>query len=544
MTKKKLNISWADETGGLLREVRYIEVDKIKSSVANYKNHKELVKREKQMERETNFTGKLEEEVMTKTTDWRTPKRLVLPIDITDNMGHPTESKEIEVQQNRQKIALSAVYLDEGLIPDKPDDDDEMKSTATPTNTYLDAMDVDDNTAPKPIEKPAVHELSWYMDDETPVVQTPAPAVASSSGMMGNPMMGHVGGMNSGMFTGGMYGGDMMMPNPAAMNPSMMAAGYNNGMNHMHMLGNTFTPNMMMMNNSMNIGNPAMNPMAYGMMNNGNYPHTNGHGNGMMYNNNVPATGGLNINTNQLLMAASMGDMPLFFSALPGSLQQIVDQMAVKLLMQDPPLVVTLLNDNGSVNVFNLHLLQKSTSSTDYRMKINLPHQSQSLSSGSTSRWGAMPTTNVTSGNSMSMPMTNMATMQTPMASTMAGTQQQQQQQTTARKSHVPCRYYNTAKGCLHGEKCPFGHFNVSSASSSSSSSSMSASSSMGSTSMDLSSVTSAAVAAAAAAASALKATGNFNSSALGPGHGGSQRPGVSMMGSNIAAAGRTNRRR
>lgn len=95
----------------------------------------------------------------------------------------------------------------------------------------------------------------------------------------------------------------------------------------------------------------------------------------------------------------------------------------------------------------------------------------------------------------------------------------------------------------MHGEKCPFGHFNVSSVSSTSSSSN---GSSMGSASMgmDLSSVTSAAVAAAAAAASALKATGNFNTNAAGPGHGGSQRPGVSMMGSNIVAAGRTNRRR
>merc|ERR1719456_383641 len=236
----------------------------------------------------------------------------------------------------------------------------------------------------------------------------------------------------------------------------------------------------------------------------------------MLFSNNMPAIGGFNINTNHLLMAASMGDMPMFFNALPGSLQQVVDQLAVKLLMQDPPLVVTLLHDNGSVNVFNLQLLQKSTSSTDYRMKINLPHQNQSLSSGSTSRWGMA--TNVSNGGGMSMPMANMAGMQASMGGMQQQQQpqQQQQQQTTARKSHVPCRYYNTAKGCMHGEKCPFGHFNVSSVSSSSSSSN---GSSMGSASMgmDLSSVTSAAVAAAAAAASALKATGNFNTNGAGP---------------------------
>lgn len=72
--RKKMSVKWADETGGLLRDVRLIEVEKIKSTVASYKSHKDLVKKEKQMEKETYFSGDgggMIEEVMTKTTDWR-----------------------------------------------------------------------------------------------------------------------------------------------------------------------------------------------------------------------------------------------------------------------------------------------------------------------------------------------------------------------------------------------------------------------------------------------------------------------------------------
>ncbi len=68
--KEKLSIKWADESGGLLREVHTIEVEKIKSSTANYKSHRDLVKKERQLEKETHLSKV--QEVMHKTTDWRT----------------------------------------------------------------------------------------------------------------------------------------------------------------------------------------------------------------------------------------------------------------------------------------------------------------------------------------------------------------------------------------------------------------------------------------------------------------------------------------
>lgn len=51
--KKKLAIKWADEAGGSLREVQTFEVEKIKNKVASYKNHKELSKKERMLEKET-----------------------------------------------------------------------------------------------------------------------------------------------------------------------------------------------------------------------------------------------------------------------------------------------------------------------------------------------------------------------------------------------------------------------------------------------------------------------------------------------------------
>lgn len=53
--REKLGVKWADEEGGLLREVQTIEVEKIKSSVATYKTHKDLVKKEKQLEKEVHL---------------------------------------------------------------------------------------------------------------------------------------------------------------------------------------------------------------------------------------------------------------------------------------------------------------------------------------------------------------------------------------------------------------------------------------------------------------------------------------------------------
>lgn len=94
--------------------------------------------------------------------------------------------------------------------------------------------------------------------------------------------------------------------------------------------------------------------------------------------------------------------------------------------MQDPSIVATLLLSNSgdmlssnSVNTYNAHLLQSSASITDYCMKINLPLQQQNILNNS----------------------------------------DKSQQHQTTKKLQLPCRYYNTSRGCKNGNKCPFGHF-------------------------------------------------------------------------------------
>lgn len=54
--KVKRGIKWADEHGSNLRDVRLIEVEKIRNTVASYKNHKDLVKKERQFEKEAHLS--------------------------------------------------------------------------------------------------------------------------------------------------------------------------------------------------------------------------------------------------------------------------------------------------------------------------------------------------------------------------------------------------------------------------------------------------------------------------------------------------------
>jgi ribosomal protein L17 len=104
--KQKQTIKWADDEGGLLREIHTIEVEKIKSTVANYKSHKDLVKKEKQLEKETHLMKTTE--AMQRTTDWRLPKPFNLSITITDNIGKPTGSIERDIQNKRIANVLEA----------------------------------------------------------------------------------------------------------------------------------------------------------------------------------------------------------------------------------------------------------------------------------------------------------------------------------------------------------------------------------------------------------------------------------------------------
>jgi len=118
--RKPQAVKWADQNGGLLREIRTIEVEKIKRSTAHYSSTRDLSKRERQQEKEVHASKA--EETMQKTTDWRTPKSLSLSIVVLDNIGAVAESAERETQERRLATVLEVRYLDDSLIPLEPDE--------------------------------------------------------------------------------------------------------------------------------------------------------------------------------------------------------------------------------------------------------------------------------------------------------------------------------------------------------------------------------------------------------------------------------------
>jgi hypothetical protein len=126
--KKKKGIHWADEGGGLLREVQIIEVAKIKRSTADYSNTRELSKRERLAEKETHLAKT--EDAMQRNTEWRTyvartlldivanfpslyyrPQPLALSIVVLDNISIVADSAEKVLQENRLAHILEIRYV-------------------------------------------------------------------------------------------------------------------------------------------------------------------------------------------------------------------------------------------------------------------------------------------------------------------------------------------------------------------------------------------------------------------------------------------------
>jgi len=118
--KKTAGIRWADEHGLSLREVHTIEVEKIKNTVASYKSHRDLVRKERQLEKDTHLSKV--HDAMQRTAAWRTPKPLNVSIEVLTNREGPVTSQEKDLQTRRLGLVLEVRYLDDSLIPSDPDD--------------------------------------------------------------------------------------------------------------------------------------------------------------------------------------------------------------------------------------------------------------------------------------------------------------------------------------------------------------------------------------------------------------------------------------
>jgi hypothetical protein len=124
--RPKVKVQWADESGGSLRDVFTFEVENnFKRSTYDF-THRDLMKKEKLLEKETHLSHKLE--AMQKTIDWKKPLGLLLPLEVQDNCQNPIDSVELEVQTNRLMHVLEARYQDELLIPLDPDEPSKSES--------------------------------------------------------------------------------------------------------------------------------------------------------------------------------------------------------------------------------------------------------------------------------------------------------------------------------------------------------------------------------------------------------------------------------
>ena len=78
--RARMSVQWADENGGTLRDVMTFEVERIKNTIKDYKSHRDLVRKERQLEKDLHLSKT--KEVMHPAIEWRKPDELVLSIDI------------------------------------------------------------------------------------------------------------------------------------------------------------------------------------------------------------------------------------------------------------------------------------------------------------------------------------------------------------------------------------------------------------------------------------------------------------------------------
>lgn len=186
-------------------------------------------------------------------------------------------------------------------------------------------------------------------------------------------------------------------------------------------------------------------------------------------------------------------------NSLPTAIQML-DPLTLQMIAQNPQILSTLLTPDGQqVDEANLMTLQNSTSVEEYYSSL-LPSSSATSSypydyssMGSSQNWrhhggltGGMSNSVVDSyqsWQSASNPMEDAGlqlfmntttssygtnSLQIPLnrdllASLGVGNSTMAARTTAAKfpttKASTPCRFFNTPKGCINGDKCPFGHF-------------------------------------------------------------------------------------
>eukprot|EP01032_Pedospumella_encystans_P027756 gene27756-31354_t len=180
--KEKKAIHWADENGGLLREVRTIEVAKIKRSTAHYSSTRELSKRERLAEKETHLSKA--EDAMQKNTDWRTPAPLSLSIVVLDNISIVADSAEKIAQEKRLAHVLEVRYALDTQIPTDPDESPSVHEPSSSSSAQM-----QDGTA---AGDDAAATIPWYAPGTEPPPEEVVAPVASAAEILRTSRNGYL----------------------------------------------------------------------------------------------------------------------------------------------------------------------------------------------------------------------------------------------------------------------------------------------------------------------------------------------------------------
>ncbi|MCL4419489.1 hypothetical protein M1146_05310 [Patescibacteria group bacterium] len=198
-------------------------------------------------------------------------------------------------------------------------------------------------------------------------------------------------------------------------------------------------------------------------------------------NNNSVSSSSINYSANILNQRTDNDDA--FIKSLPLHLQYL-DPLALGILCQDKSIVQLILKPGEAVDDRYMNILQNSSTLEEFRASCNALANSDMYSPNPS--WSVPPAQPASYGNQYSLTSTwdnsiftaPIGNMSNPMPGMPSYSYQQpisvginphvnpissvpsiHTSKLASRKASTPCRFFNTPKGCLSGDKCPFGHF-------------------------------------------------------------------------------------
>jgi hypothetical protein len=393
---------------------------------------------------------------------------LSLSIQITDNIGVPTASIERDIQSKRIANVLEIKYLDESLIPNDPEDDLSMfeGNEIIPFSSLL----TDSSNKENDPDSNKLEIIPWTIagqekeEEEMNMMDNTMPSL--------QPVFNNFGAQNGSSVM--LDGVNYTYSNPVAMNNNnnnMMGGGNsnNNNMDSNEFI-NTFInslPPMLRTLDPFTLQLLIQDPSIV------NY---------------LVLADGISVDQNKLMILSNCSTVEEFHSAiLPYNPSALSMQQSSSLSSSggmggggmsrssrwDTPANTMMMNNNNNMNNNNFGF--NNNNMNNMNMMNNNNYNNNNYGGQQSTRWdnnmsnnnnmmmdefSSGPNRNIPQqGGSISARLSNMVMMRnTPGGGNMGGMGGGGQDRDSS-KSAVPCRFFNSPKGCMNGEKCKFGHF-------------------------------------------------------------------------------------